>query len=63
MINLFEKEICLECGKPCNFGSGRFVNRIPCYLDEVEGFRCGSCQSKLDEYYEVIRREKNDTSK
>ena len=32
--NLFESEICVDCGKPCHMGSGRFVNRYSVYADD-----------------------------
>ena len=36
-INLFDKQICVDCDLPCHIGSGRFVNRYPVYNDDVEG--------------------------
>ena len=53
-MNLFESEICVDCGKPCHMGSGRFVNRYAYYGDEVEGWRCGECSAELDRLQEEI---------
>jgi len=33
---------CIECDKPTNFGSGRFVNRVP----SDEGFVCAQCMMR-----------------
>tara|TARA_R100000656_G_scaffold116869_1_gene90078 strand:- start:299 stop:472 length:174 start_codon:yes stop_codon:yes gene_type:complete len=52
MIDLFDKQICVDCGKPCHFGSGRFVNRYPAYNDDKEGYRCGNCAYKVEKLYE-----------
>ena len=43
--DLFDSQICVECDKPCHFGSGRFVNRIPAENDEYSGYQCPNCQS------------------
>ena len=44
-IDLFDSQICVDCGLPCHFGSGR-VNRYSVYADDVEGWRCGAmCRS------------------
>ena len=37
MKSLFESQICVDCGEPCHFGSGRFVNRYSVYADDIEG--------------------------
>ena len=34
--DLFDSQICVECGEPCHFGSGRFVNRYPRDDGDVE---------------------------
>ena len=47
-LNLFDKQICVDCGLPCHFGSGRFVNRYSVYADEYEGWRCGECAEEVD---------------
>lgn len=53
-----DKEICYECGKSVAFGSGRFVNRIPLFdeeLDEIDRpfpqgkWLCAECEEKLGE--------------
>ena len=36
VINLFDSQICVQCKKPCHFGSGRFVNRYPYDDGDVE---------------------------
>ncbi len=36
-MNLFESEICVDCGKSCHLGSGRGFNRYAVYTDEYEG--------------------------
>ena len=46
--NLFDKQICVDCGKPCHFGTGGFVNRYAVYTDEYEGWRCGECAEEVD---------------
>jgi|TARA_B100001540_G_C15318275_1_gene422410 hypothetical protein len=46
--NIFDKEICVDCGKSCRIGSGRFVNRYAYYGDEVHGWRCGECAAEID---------------
>mgnify|MGYP001159475380 FL=1 len=53
-INLFDKEVCVDCGQPCHMGSGRFVNRYAVYGDEVEGWRCGECSAELDKLQEEL---------
>ena len=54
-----DKEICVECGKKLNIGSGNFTNRIP-ILDNYEerkangrpypdgGWICDKCDNKRD---------------
>ena len=54
--NLFNKQICLDCGKPCHFGTGRFVNRYAVYTDEYEGWRCGECAEELDALLEELKK-------
>tara|TARA_R100000353_G_scaffold51482_1_gene40823 strand:+ start:272 stop:451 length:180 start_codon:yes stop_codon:yes gene_type:complete len=48
--NLFDSQICIDCGLPCHSGSGRFVNRYPVYAHEygIEGWRCGDCAEEVD---------------
>ena len=46
--NLFDIQVCVTCGKPCHFGTGRFVNRYPVGHDDIEGFRCGDCAYEID---------------
>ena len=53
--NLFDKQICVDCGKPCHFGTGRFVNRYAVYTDEYEGWRCGECAEELDALFEELK--------
>ncbi len=36
-------DLCLECRKDTSFGSGRFINRIPCYRETEEGYLCEEC--------------------
>ena len=55
--NLFNKQICLDCGKPCHFGTGRFVNRYAVYTDEYEGWRCGECAEELDALLEELKND------
>ena len=35
-IDFFEENVCIDCGLPCHFGSGRFVNRYSVYGDVDE---------------------------
>ena len=55
--NLFNKQICLDCGKPCHFGTGRFVNRYAVYTDEYEAWRCGECAEEVDTLLEELKNE------
>tara|TARA_B100000073_G_C23252628_1_gene378967 strand:+ start:220 stop:405 length:186 start_codon:yes stop_codon:yes gene_type:complete len=55
--NLFESEICVDCGKPCHMGSGRFVNRYSVYADDYEGWRCGDCAAEVDAMLEEMNTE------
>ena len=55
--NLFNKQICLDCGKPCHFGTGRFVNRYAVYTDEYEGWRCGECAEEVDALLEEFKND------
>ena len=52
MKNFFDSQICVDCGLPCHFGSGRFVNRYSVYSDDVEGWRCGECAEAVDKMME-----------
>ncbi len=52
--SLFESQICVDCGLPCHFGSGRFVNRYSVYADDVEGWRCGDCAAEVDAMMEEM---------
>ena len=54
MKSLFESQICVDCGEPCHFGSGRFVNRYSVYADDIEGWRCGFCAVELDAMMEEL---------
>jgi len=54
MKNLFDSQICVDCGLPCHFGSGRFVNRYSVYADDVEGWRCGECAEAVDKMMEEL---------
>ena len=55
--NLFDKQICVDCGKPCHFGTGRFVNRYAVYTDEYEGWRCGDCAAEVDLLLEELKND------
>ena len=55
--NKFDSEICVDCNKSCNFGSGRYVNRYAVFNDEFEGWRCGICAEELDNYFEEMTNE------
>tara|TARA_R100000773_G_C4192473_1_gene97867 strand:- start:348 stop:515 length:168 start_codon:yes stop_codon:yes gene_type:complete len=46
--DLFDSQVCVECGEPCHFGSGRFVNRYPRDDGDVEGWVCGFCAVEID---------------
>ena len=46
-INIGDK--CVGCHEDTQFGSGRFVNRIPAENDEYEGYLCFECQCEEDE--------------
>ena len=44
---------CVDCRQDTSFGSGRFVNRIPAYVDRevlhgefigIEGYQCAECR-------------------
>ena len=56
-INLFDSQICVDCGLPCHFGSGRFVNRYSVYNDDVEGWRCGDCAVEVDALLEEVQND------
>ena len=36
--------ICLWCRKDTSLGTGLFVNRIPAWLDDEEGYKCIECE-------------------
>ena len=57
MKNLFDSQICVDCGLPCHIGSGRFVNRYSVYNDDVEGWRCGDCAAEVDAMIEEMNNE------
>ena len=40
---------CVKCGKSTAWGSGIFVNRVPAYTDELEGYMCSGCQGLQEE--------------
>ena len=56
-INLFDSQICVDCGLPCHFGSGRFINRYSVYADDVEGWRCGECAEAVDKMMEELQND------
>ena len=56
-INLFDSQICVDCGLPCHFGSGRFINRYSVYNDDVEGWRCGDCAAEVDALLEELQND------
>ena len=56
-INLFDKQICVDCDLPCHIGSGRFINRYPVYNDDVEGWRCGDCAAEVDALLEELQND------
>ena len=41
-VNIGQK--CVVCHEDTQFGSGRFVNRIPAEDDKYEGYLCFECQ-------------------
>ena len=55
--NLFDSQICVDCSKPCHFGTGRFVNRYSVYSDDVEGWRCGKCAEEVDALLEELKND------
>ena len=55
--NLFDSQICVDCGLPCHFGSGRFINRYSVYADDVEGWRCGECAEAVDNMMEELQND------
>ena len=57
MDSLFDSQICVDCGLPCHFGSGRFINRYPVENDDVEGWRCGDCAAEVDAMLEEMNEE------
>ena len=56
-VNLFDKQICVDCNLHCHFGSGRFINRYPVENDDVEGWRCGDCAAEVDAMLEEMNEE------
>ena len=55
--NLFDSQICVDCGLPCHFGSGRFINRYSVFADDVEGWRCGECAEAVDKMMEELQND------
>ena len=55
MKNLFNSQVCVDCGLACHIGSNRFINRYPVYSDEVEGYRCGDCAAEVDTLCEELQ--------
>ena len=55
--DLFDSQICVECGEPCHFGSGRFVNRYSRDDGDVEGWVCVFCAVEIDAMIEEMRDE------
>ena len=51
-------DTCAVCKLPCNFGSGRFVNRCG-YSDEhiEDGWLCGECVAENDRIIEELNDE------
>ena len=43
-------ELCIECDRDTSFRSGLFVNRIPAYDGEKDGYLCPDCQSMDCDY-------------
>ena len=41
MINI--GDLCCECRNDTSFGSGKFINRIPCFRETEEGYLCEEC--------------------
>ena len=56
-LNLFDSQICVDCGLPCHFGSGKFVNRYSVFNDDVEGWRCGDCAAEVDALLEELQND------
>ena len=56
-LNLFDSQICVDCGLHCHFGSGRFVNRYSVFNDDVEGWRCGDCAAEVDALLEELQND------
>ena len=48
--NIFDQEICVDCGQECHAGSGRFVNRYAYYGDEIEDGDVVIVQKNLTHY-------------
>jgi hypothetical protein len=40
------KELCNECGRSVAWGSGLFVNRVPCF-DLDGGWICRECDERM----------------
>ena len=36
--------LCTDCRRDTSFGSGLFVNRIPCMTEDEVGYLCPECQ-------------------
>ena len=49
------KDLCVYCNKSTAFGSGLFVNRLPVFEDEIEGYGCAECmQLECDRCEDLI---------
>ena len=55
-----KSERCLDCGKLCSLGTGRYVNRYPVYNEKGEFWRCGVCAEELDFWFEEVSQEEID---
>ena len=51
-LNLFDSQICVDCGLPCHFGSGRFINRYSVYNDDVGDWEYSSTEEIDEEDFE-----------
>ena len=50
MINI--GDLCCECRNDTSFGSGKFINRIPCFRETEEGYLCEECYT-MEPYVEL----------
>jgi len=48
---------CIGCHEDTQFGSGRFVNRIPAENDEYDGYLCVDCQSDNCDECDILTHE------